>query len=663
MSKQSFKTTPSGLNYDSNGFIVHQLNSVEKPLTEIYDKLAEIYQVLIDQQYGNGSNSSKQEEKDSSAPLSRFNLELKRASNGVQDFVSEVGKTTQDLKEKDKNNKINSSSTGTAPTTKTNRTTAHSSLNGTNSQSQTQAIERVPVVTQSPIPYSPPLATPVPQQSNTSTSIDSTGRERDAKGRFTGKKEEPKSNQQEAKKFLNEAVKSFKSGLKGVAPDAQGVDPTLDAIKELGTVLQPVKKASEFTLRPITAVVNWRKKNEPITKAQKAVNDEQTGLLRTIAKNSNNQMTPLGLARMLPMAGLALGGAVVTLLIPKLKTLLGLDDDSASTSSPDHVAPDDTVNASLGDLPFATGNARSIDYRHGTTGDGLQQIIGKPLHPYEPPNGFFGAGNTSMGGNNLSVHEKTKGLIRHYERYSKNPYYDVNAYRGGYASDTYTTADGKVHKVYKGQGVGKEDAERDLERRTNIYTNHAKRTVGAEAWDKLTDESKMVAVATAYNYGSLTGKGLKNYVSALKGGDKNKIANEVQLLGKHNNSARLTRMKEEANLIRKGSSTQSNTAIDQQPKQTMAQPLQIKPLVDTSTKMPQYTPSPLRPVEQIKSQVKTKVASVEAQAPKPSTVNNNQNVTVSNTAGLGDNISQNVGDRDIHHVNSGGIGNAYRYNG
>ena len=40
--------------------------------------------------------------------------------------------------------------------------------------------------------------------------------------------------------------------------------------------------------------------------------------------------------------------------------------------------------------------------------------------------------------------ETTAGVLRELEGFKEEPYYDVNAFRAGYGSDTYTTADGQV---------------------------------------------------------------------------------------------------------------------------------------------------------------------------------------------------------------------------
>jgi hypothetical protein len=76
-------------------------------------------------------------------------------------------------------------------------------------------------------------------------------------------------------------------------------------------------------------------------------------------------------------------------------------------------------------------------------------------------------------------------VIRHFEGFKNRSYWDVNAHRAGYGSDTVTRADGKVEKVTENTVVTGEDAERDLERRSTISQNDARKAVGEEAWGQL----------------------------------------------------------------------------------------------------------------------------------------------------------------------------------
>lgn len=114
-------------------------------------------------------------------------------------------------------------------------------------------------------------------------------------------------------------------------------------------------------------------------------------------------------------------------------------------------------------------------------------------------------------------------LLRTFEGFSATPYWDTNAYRVGYGSDTITKADGSVVKVTPGMTVTREDAERDLARRTKEFENTAIKQVGPDAWAAMPAPARAALTSVAYNYGSLP----NNVVGAVKGGDINAVASAV----------------------------------------------------------------------------------------------------------------------------------------
>jgi GH24 family phage-related lysozyme (muramidase) len=151
-------------------------------------------------------------------------------------------------------------------------------------------------------------------------------------------------------------------------------------------------------------------------------------------------------------------------------------------------------------------------------------------------------------------------LLRRFEGFRETPYYDVNAYRTGYGSDTITQADGKVIKVQPGMQITKEDAERDLSRRLNTeFIPRATGQVGAENWTALPAPAQAALASVAYNYGSLP----SSVVAAVKTGDANAIADAVQAL-KDNPGRRA----QEAAVIRGNGLIQSSATV---PSMTMGQ--------------------------------------------------------------------------------------------
>lgn len=138
-------------------------------------------------------------------------------------------------------------------------------------------------------------------------------------------------------------------------------------------------------------------------------------------------------------------------------------------------------------------------------------------------------------------YEMAKALLRKEEGFRETPYWDVNAWRTGYGSDTITTADGKVQRVRQGMKISREDAERDLARRLKEFEGRAVGQVGAEAWGSLSPAARAALLSVTYNYGSLP----RSVVASVRqGGD---IAGAVAGL-----SANQKRRQREAALIRSG---------------------------------------------------------------------------------------------------------------
>jgi GH24 family phage-related lysozyme (muramidase) len=142
-------------------------------------------------------------------------------------------------------------------------------------------------------------------------------------------------------------------------------------------------------------------------------------------------------------------------------------------------------------------------------------------------------------------------LVRNLEGYQENAYYDVNAYRTGYGSDTVTKADGTVVKVTESTMVTRADAERDLARRLNDFTAKSERKVGAESWSALDETTRAALTSIAYNYGSIPDR----LMPAIKSGDKETIALAVEKLAGDNEGINRDRRMQEAAAIRTGKVT------------------------------------------------------------------------------------------------------------
>ena len=102
------------------------------------------------------------------------------------------------------------------------------------------------------------------------------------------------------------------------------------------------------------------------------------------------------------------------------------------------------------------------------------------------------------------------------------PYWDVNKYRAGYGSETYTGEDGIARAVVQGMLVAKADADRDLDRRILAYFEEQRKVVGP-AWISFTDAQKAALASIQHNYGSIPGR----IQPALASGDAQAIANAI----------------------------------------------------------------------------------------------------------------------------------------
>ena len=141
--------------------------------------------------------------------------------------------------------------------------------------------------------------------------------------------------------------------------------------------------------------------------------------------------------------------------------------------------------------------------------------------------------------------DPTFPLLREKEGFRERPYYDVNAYRVGYGSDTITTPEGRVVPVTKEMTVTREDAERDLARRVNEYQGQIRGTLGEERFNALPAQARAALTSVAYNYGRLP----ESVARAAAEGDPAKIAAAVNALGTHNEGINARRRAAEAAMI------------------------------------------------------------------------------------------------------------------
>ena len=138
--------------------------------------------------------------------------------------------------------------------------------------------------------------------------------------------------------------------------------------------------------------------------------------------------------------------------------------------------------------------------------------------------------------------EASSALMRKFEGFRATAYWDVNAYRAGYGSDTVTLADGSIVKITEGMRVSIEDAERDLARRIGEFQGVVVGQIGKERFDSFNADQQAVLTSVAYNYGSLPDR----ILDAVRTGTDAEIAAAIRNLGSDNGGINSGRRNTEA---------------------------------------------------------------------------------------------------------------------
>ncbi|SDQ99944.1 Phage-related lysozyme (muramidase), GH24 family [Rhizobiales bacterium GAS113] len=152
--------------------------------------------------------------------------------------------------------------------------------------------------------------------------------------------------------------------------------------------------------------------------------------------------------------------------------------------------------------------------------------LGKSANGLTPEQTFNSHFPNGAPGAPVAVQNSTADMIRHFEGFRTTPYWDVNHYRVGYGSDTVTKPDGSVISVTPGMAITKEDAERDLTRRTQLSQADIQNHIGMDTWNKLGPASQASMTSVAYNYGHLPDQ----VVQAAQSGDPAAVAQAIASL-------------------------------------------------------------------------------------------------------------------------------------
>lgn len=188
-----------------------------------------------------------------------------------------------------------------------------------------------------------------------------------------------------------------------------------------------------------------------------------------------------------------------------------------------------------------------------SAGNVVTDGAGNPSAPGNEVPGYFGPPTPLTPGDAFS---RARALIVEKEGFREMPYYDVNAFRAGYGSDTYTTESGEVKRVVEGQKVSREDADRDIDRRIRTeFMPAARNAIGPEIFDKLPIDAQAALTSITYNYGvsgMMPGGGAASVAQAAKSsnGDLESIAKAVEGLKNQDKGINAGRRQHEADLIR-----------------------------------------------------------------------------------------------------------------
>lgn len=155
--------------------------------------------------------------------------------------------------------------------------------------------------------------------------------------------------------------------------------------------------------------------------------------------------------------------------------------------------------------------------------------------------------------------ESAAALLREFEgrggQSVAEPYYDVNAFRAGFGSDTITLADGSVRAVVEGIAVSVEDANRDLVRRVGEFQDVVRGQIGTERFGSFDNAQQAVLTSIAYNYGSLP----ERILDAVRNGTTAEISSAIRGLSGDNDGVNAGRREREATIFGAGAANQDIT--------------------------------------------------------------------------------------------------------
>lgn len=170
----------------------------------------------------------------------------------------------------------------------------------------------------------------------------------------------------------------------------------------------------------------------------------------------------------------------------------------------------------IGSVPTPNVSGGRYDY----VGAPAPQLPGSPT--------LFGPrGGAPLAGTGINYDPaltKAAIAIQGFEGFVPKAFWDVNAPRVGWSSDTITDpVTGKQRRVTMDDTISVEDANVDLNARIVGIQNTLAKTIGQEAWDNLSTGAKAAMTSVGYQYGTVP----KSVVSAAQSGNPETVAKAI----------------------------------------------------------------------------------------------------------------------------------------
>lgn len=147
-------------------------------------------------------------------------------------------------------------------------------------------------------------------------------------------------------------------------------------------------------------------------------------------------------------------------------------------------------------------------------------------------------------------------LIRNREGFRASAYWDVDAWRAGYGSDTYVDGQGRVRDVTEQTIVTVEQANRDLMRRIAEFQQGIIDLIGPERWAQFDPARQAALTSIAYNYGTIGRVGNRGagIADVVRDGTISEIAAAIRSLASDNGGVNAQRRALEASIFATGTS-------------------------------------------------------------------------------------------------------------